>query len=83
MKVYGRVTSASPSSVAIVNLGIPFKNTNYTIQATPEYYSSTFATFQVSAQKSTASSFNIYTRNNDGSVLGGVKVYVILEGLWK
>lgn len=83
MKVYGRVTSTSPASVAIVNLAIPFKNTGYTIQATPEYYSSTYATFQISVQKSTASSFNVYTRNNDGSILGGVNVYVMLDGWWK
>lgn len=83
MKVYGRITSPAPESVAIVNLAIPFKNMNYSIQATPEYYSSTFATFQISAQKSTTSSFNIYTRNSEGSVLGGVNVYIALEGTWK
>lgn len=83
MKVYGRITSPAPESVAIVNLAIPFKNMNYSIQATPEYYSSTFAAFQISAQKSTTSSFNIYTRNSEGSVLGGVNVYIALEGTWK
>lgn len=83
MKVYGRITSQAPASVAIVNLAIPFKNMNYSIQATPEYYSSTFVTFQISAQKSTTSSFNIYTRNSDGSVLSGVGVYIVLEGTWK
>ncbi len=83
MRIYGKVTTSGQTGLAIVGLEIPFKDINYTIQATPEYYSSSYTVFEVSAQKSTISSFNIYTRASNSSLLGGVGVYVALEGWWK
>lgn len=83
MKVYGRVTTSGQTAMVSVALSIPFKNTDYRILATPEYYSSNCQTFETSVQISTASAFNVYTRKSDGSVLGGVKVHVMLEGVWK
>lgn len=83
MRVYGRVTTAGSTAAASVPLSIPFINANYTIQATPEYYSSAIPTFQISTQASSNKLFNVYTRASDGSHLGGVKVYVELNGTWK
>lgn len=82
MRVYGRVTTAGSTSAAVIDLAIPFRDAYYTVQVTPEYLNS-YPVFNASAQITTASRFNIYTRKVDGSLLGGVKVYVLLEGRWK
>lgn len=82
MRVYGRVTTAGSTSAAVIDLAIPFRDAYYTAQVTPEYLNS-YPVFNASAQITTASRFNIYTRKVDGSLLGGVKVYVLLEGRWK
>lgn len=82
MRVYGRVTTAGSTSAAVIDLAIPFRDAYYTVQVTPEYLNS-YPVFNASAQITTASHFNIYTRKVDGSLLGGVKVYVLLEGRWK
>lgn len=83
MRVYGRIATTGSTSAAVVTLAVPFINMNYTVHATPEYYSPAYPTFQASVQVSSNKSFNVYTRASDGSLLGGVGVYVELKGAWK
>ena len=78
---WGRATVGS-NGAAMVEFSIPFANTSYYIQATPEYYSGT-PTFTLSTQRSTASRMMIYARTNAGAVISGVNVYWMVIGRWK
>lgn len=78
---WGRATVGS-NGAAIVEFSIPFVNTSYCIQATPEYYSGT-PTFTLSTQRSTVSRMIIYARSTAGAVISGVNVYWVVTGRWK
>lgn len=70
------------SGYASVDFTVPFIDTGYAVQATPEYASGTI-TFDVSVQRSSASRMMIYARTNAGAVISGVNVYWMVIGRWK
>ena len=70
------------SGYASVDFTVPFIDTGYAVQATPEYASGTI-TFDVSVQRSSASRVIIYARTNAGAIVSGTNVNWTATGQWK
>ena len=70
------------SGYASADFTVPFIDTGYVVQATPEYASGTI-TFDVSVQRSSASRAIIYARTNAGAIVSGTNVNWTGIGRWK
>lgn len=82
---WGRVNSlGSGGGVGTVIFPIPFANMNYILDATPEYAGSQYPVFEVSCQRTDASSAVCYFRQNGNtSIITGVYAHWVAIGQWK
>lgn len=82
---WGRIQSpANSQGYNTITFPIKFVDTNYILQATPQYASSSFPVFAVSVQRISTTASYVYFRQSDNiSMITGAYAHWLAIGKWK
>lgn len=83
MDCWGRCTTSGATGTVKVTFPVPFVDASYVPLLTAEYYSNNYPSFECGAQRTSENGMNVYTRQSNGSLLGGVICDWYAVGRWK
>lgn len=86
LEQWGRASVPGGSSgigTVRVTLEESYLSNQFEVKTQAIYANTTYPTFEVSAQPMTPNTFNLYTRQSNGSVITGVTVQWETKGIWK